>query len=238
MKKYRATFNFSYALGVFPVIELLEQRPSEVIKIVLHSKGLQNSGVVKICSLCDLHKIPVEYNDKLINLIALKENCYALGMFSKYENKIQESANHVVLVNPADMGNLGTIIRTLVGFEILNLGLIKPSVDIFDPKVIRSSMGSLFKMRFSYFDNFPSYEKAYSNHLYFFMTNGDIQLEKAFFESPYTLVFGSESSGLPKEFKTFGNTIKINQSEHIDSLALPVAVGVSTYFAKSRTKTR
>ena len=58
-----------------------------------------------------------------------------------------DDANHVVLVNPGDMGNMGTIIRTMLGFNYSNLAIIKPGVDVFDPRVIRASMGALFNTR-------------------------------------------------------------------------------------------
>ena len=43
----------------------------------------------------------------------------------------------MVLVNPSDMGNMGTIIRTMLGFNYVNLAIIRPGVDVFDPRVIR-----------------------------------------------------------------------------------------------------
>ena len=49
------------------------------------------------------------------------------------------------------MGNLGTIMRTMVGFGMEDLAIIRPGVDAYDPKVIRASMGSIFHLRFAYF---------------------------------------------------------------------------------------
>ncbi len=77
--------------------------------------------------------------------------------------------NHIVLVNPSNSGNLGTIIRSMVGFGIYDLAIIKPAVDIFDLKTIRASMGAIFNIRFSYFDSFSDYSKEYKNNYYPFM---------------------------------------------------------------------
>src|SRR6185369_16921947 len=108
-----------------------------------------------------------------------KENTYAIGVFEKYETELHAESNHVLLVNPSDMGNLGTTLRTLLGFGFHNLALIKPAVDIFDPRTIRASMGALFQVNFAYFDSIDSYRTHFEHHLYSFMTNGDILLSSA-----------------------------------------------------------
>ena len=59
------------------------------------------------------------------------------------------ASNHIVLVNPSDMGNLGTIIRTAVGFGFTDIGIISPAVDAYNPKVIRGSMGSFSKLTYN-----------------------------------------------------------------------------------------
>ena len=61
---------------------------------------------------------------------------------------------------PSDMGNLGTIIRTAVGFGCTDIGIISPAVDAYNPKVIRGSMGSFFKVNLQYFDSFEEYKEA------------------------------------------------------------------------------
>ena len=80
-----------------------------------------------------------------------------MGLFRKYETDFDGAKSHLVLVNPSNMGNLGTIIRTSIGFGINNLAIIRPAVDIYDPKCIRSSMGAFFELNFKYFDSFNDY---------------------------------------------------------------------------------
>ena len=55
------------------------------------------------------------------------------------------------------MGNLGTIIRTMAGFGFANLVLIRPAADVFDPKTVRASVGTVFRLSFEYFDTFNDY---------------------------------------------------------------------------------
>ncbi len=61
------------------------------------------------------------------------------------------------------------------------------------------------------------------------MTNGEMLLHEAVFTSPYTLVFGSESSGLPEFYRKLGTSVTIPQTKAIDSLNLSVAIGIALY---------
>ena len=235
LKSYKRDFEHSYSYGVFPTLELLKFRAEHVISVLVSSKGKANSGVLKIEEICARRGIRVEANDKLVDRLAPKENAYAIGVFRKYDSQLSRSENHVALVNPGDMGNLGTIVRTMLGFGVTNLALIRPAVDIFDPKVIRSSMGAIFQLSFQYFDSFSSYQRSFERAMYPFMTSGKMPLSKLKPEQPFTLVFGNESAGLPEDFLTVGTSVTIPHSESIDSLNLPIAVGVALYEVTKRS---
>ncbi|MDD4831699.1 MAG: TrmH family RNA methyltransferase, partial [Bacilli bacterium] len=134
MKRYEKDMDYSYTLGIFPTIELLNRKSIAISKIIFSSeinKDIEN----KIIELCNNNKIEYTYDDKLINKFSDKENCYVIGIFNKYYSNLDLNEPHVVLVNPSNMGNVGTIIRTMLGFNYKNLAIITPSVDIFNPKV-------------------------------------------------------------------------------------------------------
>lgn len=231
LKPYKKDFQYTYTIGVFPTLELLTYKKEELLMVLLSTDGQENEGVKKIIDICNEQKIQIQINDKAINRISKKENTYAIGVFKKYEQRLEEQKNHVVLVNPSDMGNLGTIIRTILGFGIKNLAIIRPGVDIFDPKAIRASMGAMFKISFQYFDDFNSYQAAYSNDIYTFMLNAKKSLPEVEVDRnrPFSLVFGNEGSGLGDEFTDIGTSIIIPHSNEIDSLNLSIAVGIATY---------
>ena len=63
------------------------------------------------------------------------------------------------LENIQDPGNIGTIIRSAEGAGISGIIMTKDCVDIFNPKVIRSTMGSIFRMPFIYVDDLPEMVK-------------------------------------------------------------------------------
>jgi RNA methyltransferase, TrmH family len=231
LKPYSKKLDISYTVGVSPTIELLEQRPKDVIRIILSPKGTQNKGITKILDICYKLHIPFESDQRSIERISGNENTYAVGVFRKYASQLDQENNHVILVNPSDMGNLGTICRTMLAFDITNLALIRPAVDIFDPKSIRSSMGSIFSINFEYFDSFEDYQTKFKHNVYSFMSDGDTLLDKAIFKSPYSLVFGNEGEGLDKKYKDLGESIKIPQSNKVDSFNLSIAVGIAIFKA-------
>ncbi|MDD4831577.1 MAG: TrmH family RNA methyltransferase [Bacilli bacterium] len=227
MKRYEKDMDYSYTLGIFPTIELLNRKSFAVSKIIFSSeinKDIEN----KIIELCN-NKIEYTYDDKLIKKISDKENCYVIGIFNKYYSNLDLNEPHVVLVNPSNMGNVGTIIRTMLGFNYKNLAIITPSVDIFNPKVIRASMGSIFGVNIKLFSSFDEYKEIYNKHkIYTFMTDGKLKLNEIEKDNLVSLVFGNESSGLDESYKNYESVV-INHSNEIDSLNLTIAIGISLY---------
>lgn len=234
LKKYERDAGHSYSFGVFPTLELLRHQPDSVSEVLLHTSGARNEGVSKIKALCQQVGIRISVDDKLVERLEAKENTYAVGVFEKYDTALHPEGNHVLLVNPSDMGNLGTTLRTLLAFGFHDLGVLKPAVDGFDPRVIRASMGALFQVRLAYYDSLDAYRAQFLHSLYPFMTDGDLLLHQARFTAPYTLVFGSESSGLPSAYRKVGTSVSIPQSEAVDSLNLSVAVGIALYAAAAQ----
>ena len=153
MKVYKKSDETSYTLGVFPTIELLKTRPKDVVRVVVHSSITQNKGYSVIQDLCQKYHIHIDFHDKTIDKLSPKNNCFAIGIFKKYQCQLKED-HHVVLVNPMDMGNMGTIMRTMLGFHYHNLVIVRPAVDVFDPKVIRASMGAIFHLNVVYYKDF------------------------------------------------------------------------------------
>ncbi len=231
LRKYERDDSHAYTFGVFPTLEMLHHQPEHVSEVLLHSAGVRNEGISKIKMVCNEVGIRISVDDKLVERLESKENTYAVGVFEKYQAELNAQANHVLLVNPSDMGNLGTALRTMLGFGFRDLAMIRPAADIFDPRTIRASMGALFQVNFAYFDSLDAYRAQYLHTLYPFMTNGDVMLPQAVFTSPYTLVFGSESSGLPELYRNVGTSVTIPQSDSIDSLNLSIALGVGLYEA-------
>ncbi len=231
LKRYKKDLAHSYTFGVFPTLELLAHRPQNALGVVAHPQGLENSGIIKMREICRRKRIPFEIREKTFPRLGARENDFAVGVFRKAETGLNASTDHVILVNPGGTGNLGTIIRTMLGFGFHDLAIIEPAADIFHPETIRASMGALFQLRFARFESFEAYLERFPRQFYLLMTDGATALPEARFHSPFGLVFGNESRGLGPQFRPLGTSVRIPQSTAIDSLNLAVSVGVTLYQA-------
>lgn len=229
IKPYKKSFDYSYTLGAFPTIELIKNTTEQVCQVII-SPELEDRAIIS--ELCNQYQIPLVESKKQIERLSDKENVYIIGVFRKFEKELSKTAPHIVLVNPSNMGNLGTIIRTAIGFGIHDIALIEPAADIYNPKVVRASMGALFHMNFAYFDCFETYAAKYSGHEFFpFMLDADKILVPGIYhgEKPFGLIFGNEATGLDEKFHQFGTSVLIPQSSEVDSLNITVAVAVASY---------
>lgn len=152
--------------------------------------------------------------------------------FRKFESGLDKDSSHIVLVNPSNAGNMGTIMRSALGFGMNRMAIIRPAVDAFDPKVVRASMGAIFSTEFVYFDSFDEYMKKYGDReLYPFMLDAKIKLHDVKPQGKFSLIFGNEATGLPHEFSKIGKSVIIPHSDRIDSLNLPIAASIAMYEA-------
>jgi len=230
LKKYQKKFSHSYAFGIYPTLDLLKNRKESVLKVLLQEGSVESEGVKEIVEICKKEGIHYEVNDRLIEKLAIKENTYVVGIFKKYDLELEKEKNHIVLVEPRNMGNAGTIIRTMLGFGYRNLAIVEPAVDVFDPKVVRSTMGALFRINFEYFQTWEEYiEKYPSRNNYPFLLEGAKEIREIEFKEPISLVFGNEGKGLPDKFKDIGQSVYIEHGEDIDSLNLSIAAGIGMW---------
>ena len=232
LEPYSRKLSYSYQLGVFPALMLLEARPECAARLLLHPQGLENEGVAKLRERCAALGVREEMAERVLRRESKKDNCYAGLVFNKYACALDASLSHAVLCQISDAGNAGTAMRSLLGFGIRDVAVVKPCVDVFDPHVLRASMGAFFKLRVRVYDDFDAYRAEFPDRaLYPFMLDGAKPLNEVARAArpPFSLVFGNEQTGLPPRFAGLGQSVLIPQSDEIDSLNLAVAVSVGTY---------
>lgn len=232
LESYSRKLNYSYALGVFPALMLLESHPECVSRLLLHPNGLENEGVIKLREQCARLGIREEMAERVLRRESRKDNCFAALVFEKYNCTLNPDENHAVLCQISDSGNVGTAIRSLIGFGIHDVAIIKPCVDVFDPHVLRASMGAFYKMRVRVYDDFEEYRAQYPDRaLYPFMLDGAKTINEVASAArpPFSLIFGNEQTGLPPHFAQLGQSVFIPQSREIDSLNLAVAVSIGSF---------
>ena len=232
LSAYKNDLDYSYAPGIFPSMECLLHRPEKTRRVLIHSSAAGREGTDKLRTLAEEAGVRMEEADRILARISGKENCYAAAVFEKFEDALNPEEPHVVLHNPGDSGNVGTILRTALGLGVEDVALIRPCVDLFDPKTVRASMGSLFRLRVKVYDRFEDYREAFPDRtLYPFMLDASIPLQEAMKtrQEKWTLVFGNEGKGLPREFSSMGQAVRIESNDKVDSLNLAIAAGIGIY---------
>ncbi|MDD2648893.1 MAG: TrmH family RNA methyltransferase [Eubacteriales bacterium] len=232
LETYSKELDYSYALGIFPCMEAMKKAPETVRRLLISQKGEDSEGVRTLVQLAADKSIRVETADKVLGKISGKDNCFAAAVFSKRELKPDSDKPHIVLHNPSDKGNIGTILRTALGFGLTSVAVIAPCADVFDPHTVRASMGALFSLNVSVYSSFADYRKDYAEHKLFpFMLTGSCPIEEAVRQKGdrYALVFGNEGAGLPEAFASYGVPTRIPHSDSIDSLNLSIAFAIGAY---------
>ncbi len=226
-KRYHKGAGYSYTLGASPTVELITTRPELAECVYISDKYTGNTDV---SSLCTQHGIPVVYSAKAVERLALKENTYVAGIFRIEPQPIRVGDNHIVLDGVGDMGNLGTILRTAAGYGVEDVAIITPAADAYHPKTVRASMGALFHLRVNEYGSYAEYAAQHANTPYPFMLGGRHELHRlTSMHQPFALIFGNEASGLDQMYASFPHTVRITHRQTIDSLNLPIAVGIALY---------
>lgn len=230
MQKYDKREKISYTLGTTLTFELLLRKPECATKIYISPKQKRDETYEKLVKLARSNNVKVIENNEKIFGLADKENVMVIGEFNKFCCELPNEKSHVVLNNPSNMGNLGTIVRASAAFDIGGIAIIRPAADIFDPKTIRSTMGAIFSTPFKYYNSYEDYAKEFPTHnAYPFMLKAKTTLPEVKFQEPCTLVFGNEATGLPDDFLNIGTPVIIPQSSKVDSLNLDNAVSIALY---------
>lgn len=96
IKPYKKGFEYSYTLGAFPTIELINSKPSSVLGVYIHSTFTDRENLEQ---LCKKNNIPILSGDKTIAKVSDKENVFVVGVFQKFTCELAADKSHIVLVN-------------------------------------------------------------------------------------------------------------------------------------------
>lgn len=135
--------------------------------------------------------------------------------------------------NVSDPGNLGTIIRTALAFQLDGVILSENSVDIYNDKVIRGSQGAIFKVPVVYENLSFVIKKLKEHHVCVYastLQKNSIDLQEVDKVEKFALIVGNEGAGISKEIiDSSDKCIKIYHSSAIDSLNVSVATSIMLY---------
>lgn len=158
----------------------------------------------------------------------------AVGHQRQYNLDILKDAKKVALFeNINDLGNLGTIIRTSTAVDMDAIILFGDTVDIYNPKCVRASVGNLWKTPVFNIKDISILKKYFENfdRIATLPKNNDTVDLKNYKTSEKTLVmFGAESSGLTEDLIDFATTkMTIEMKNNVESLNLSISAGIVLY---------
>ena len=161
--------------------------------------------------------------------------CVAVA--KQLKNKWSKDFKRVVLLEDIkDAGNLGTILRTSCAFGVDAVILYGDTVDLYNPKCVRASVGNLWKVPVFNIKDFGELKKLCADFMPVSTlpkSDNTVYLQEFSSDRKLLVMFGTESCGLSEELKTYakneGLALTVEMSDKVESLNLSISVGVILY---------
>ena len=141
----------------------------------------------------------------------------------------------LILDSLQDPGNLGTLVRSGEGAGITGIIMNETTVDIYNPKVIRSTMGSVFRVPFIYVKDLKEViQKLYSKNINIYASSleGAIEYDAPDYKKDIAFIIGNEAAGISKEvLDIVKDKVKIPMLGEVESLNAAIAGSILMYEA-------
>lgn len=221
-KKNRINSNLFLVEGIKSFDELLKSNYKIEFTIIsketlANNKHYKNLNDLYVVSAAEINKLSGLKNNKSLVSVVHKKN--------QKKESIDFSNLIIALDSVNDPGNLGTIIRIADWFNIKSIICSKNTVDLYNSKVIQSSMGSFSRVDVFY-DNLEDVLDRKDISVFGTSTDG-VDINK--FEKPDKgiILFGSESKGVSEHLKKYVDKwISIKKNGGAESLNVSVSVGI------------
>ena len=234
-KKYRDIDKKYIIEGAKLIKEAIEEK-AEIDTIVVCENCVQ-TGEIDSKTLYEIAKYNCVYVDeKVFNNITDVQNPQGLlAVVDKNckEQQIKYDEDAIVILDGIqDPGNLGTILRTVDSVGLSQIIVSKRSGDVYNSKVVRSTMGAIFRVNVIESENLKDTIKEIKKHKFNVISTSldadkslyDIELNKS------AIIVGNEANGVSKEIQELSDTkIIIPMLGKTESLNASVATGVVLY---------
>lgn len=224
--------------GIRIIDEALKERVA-IESILLSDRLYETKGGEEIlsrirCENYETYHLP----DKLFQEISDTENPQGIMAVvkmrrQKLEEMIEGGDFFLILDSLQDPGNMGTIVRTADAAGVSGIIISRGCVDIYNPKVLRSTMGSVFHVPFCFSENLQDTIlalkakglKVFAAHL-----NGDSNYFEINMKNSTAIIIGNEANGICKEVAEQADTlVKIPMPGKSESLNASVAASILMY---------
>lgn len=234
-KKYRDLSN-SYIIEGIKLIKEAITENKKIKQIVVCEENINNGGIDQKL-LYEIAKYECIYvTKKIFSLISDVQNPQGIMAVIEKQNS-EDNIDYkedviVVLDGIQDPGNLGTILRTIDSVGLKQVIVSKETADAYNPKVVRSTMGAIFRVNIIESDNLIETLKNLRKHKYKVMATS-LETNNNIYDVDYNkkvIVIGNEANGVSQEILDFADEkIKIPMLGRTESLNASVATSIILY---------
>lgn len=234
-KKYRDANNEYLIEGIKLIKEAVEEKAK--IKLIVVCEESIEDGDIDQKLLYEIAKYDCIYvNKKVFSILTDVQNPQGiLAVIEKKNN--EENINYkediiVVLDVIQDPGNLGTILRTIDSVGLSQVIVSKETADSYNPKVVRSTMGAIFRVNVIESEDLLKTLKNLKKHKYKIMATS-LETNNSIYDVEYNkkvIVIGNEANGVSKNVLEYADEkIKIPMLGKTESLNASVATSIILY---------
>lgn len=234
-KKYRDESNEYVVEGVKLVEEAVKENAK--IKQIIVCEDTTRTYEIPTHIMLEIAKYEcISVSDKIFNIITQVTN--PQGIMAIIEKNAQDAQIDysqdiiVVLDDVQDPGNLGTILRTVDSIGLNQIIVSKGTADAFNSKVVRSTMGAIFRIKIIEVENLVQEIKEMRKHHFKLMVTS-LQTKNSIYDIDFNkkiIVIGNEANGVSKEIQDMADEkAKIPMLGRTESLNASVAAGVVMY---------
>lgn len=232
-KKYREEENLFLAEGVRFVESAIENRS---VKYILYSEKLYSTNGYERVLKDDIDSYMVD--ESVLKDICDTENPQGVvAICIKKEYSLDDILKNIIVIvdGVQDPGNLGTIIRTCDAAGAHGIVMLKGTVDLYNPKVLRSTMGSIFHIPIVFVNDLVDISGILLQNEYNILAaslDGDKSLYEYDFSAKTAVILGNEASGVKKENMSLAtHLVLIPMEGSSESLNVAIANSVIVYEA-------
>lgn len=227
LPRYRSTLSYGWVLGDFAIRELIRHAPETVLDVRWHG-DLALDRRTRLADMCAAIDAPFRRDDATVEAKRSKGTARVLACFAKRNAALATDRDQLVLLDPTDPGNLGTMLRTALAFGVEDVAIVGAG-DPWSPHATRASLGAIFALRTARFASIDAYLASAPNHDVVRLDgHGDGTLDDlAGSDAPLALLAGPAWPGFRPEQRRYGRAVGIELDPRVESLNVAVAVGIA-----------
>lgn len=234
-KKYRDINKEFIIEGIKLIKEAIEEKAN--IKQIVICDNCQNTDMIPKELMYEIARYECVYvTEKIFNSISdvnTPQGILAIIGINSTEAEIDYLQDIIVVLDDIqDPGNLGTILRTVDSIGLNQIIVSKGTADCYNPKVVRSTMGAIFRVKIIECEDLEKTLKEVKKHK-FELVITSLQTENSIYDVDYNkkvIVIGNEANGVEDKIQDMADIkVKIPMLGKTESLNASVATGVVLY---------